>query len=174
MMCLAVLSAGLLTACNNENSNTNSETSKTEKIIIKDQLGKTIELDGVPEKVCTTIMPFPYIYYAVVGNSDNLIGCNPSSIVAYENSVLKYMYPELANANTDFVDTEFVVNVEEILKLQPDRYLCFFFTGKKIIVTNAYHKKSDKLPPNEKSTALKNMAAYKKAVDEKNKNGKGE
>ena len=120
MMCLAVLSAGLLTACNNENSNTNSETSKTEKIIIKDQLGKTIELDGVPEKVCTTIMPFPYIYYAVVGNSDNLIGCNPSSIVAYENSVLKYMYPELANANTDFVDTEFVVNVEEILKLQPD------------------------------------------------------
>ena len=50
----------------------------------------------------------------------------------------------------------------------------FVFTGKKIIVTNAYHKKSDKLPPNEKSTALKNMAAYKKAVDEKNKNGKGE
>lgn len=78
-----------------------SETSKTEevkeetqgaieetdnkKIVIEDQLGKTIELDGVPEKVATTIMPFPYIYYAVVGNSDNLIGCNPSSITAYEN-----------------------------------------------------------------------------------------
>lgn len=53
-------------------------------------------------------------------------------------------------------------------KPQPDRYLCFFFTGKKIIVTNAYHKKSDKLPPNEKSTALKNMAAYKQAVSSKN------
>ena len=59
-------------------------------------------------------------------------------------------------------------------KPQPDRYLCFFFTGKKIIVTNAYHKKSDKLPSNEKSTALKNMAAYKKAVDDNNKNRKGE
>lgn len=93
---------------------------ESDKIVIVDQLGKTIELDGVPERVATTIMPFPYIYYAVVGNSDNLIGCNPSSIVAYENSALKYMYPELANANTDFVDTSFVVNVEEVLKLQPD------------------------------------------------------
>ena len=93
---------------------------ESDKIVIVDQLGKTIELDGVPERVATTIMPFPYIYYAVVGNSDNLIGCNPSSIVAYENSALKYMYPELANANTDFVDTSFVVNVEEVLKLKPD------------------------------------------------------
>ena len=91
-----------------------------DKIIIEDQLGKIIELDGVPERVCTTIMPFPYIYYAVVGNSDNLIGCNPSSIAAYEDSALKYMYPELASANTGFVDTDFVVNVEELLSLQPD------------------------------------------------------
>ena len=58
-------------------------------------------------------------------------------------------------------------------KPQPDRYLCFFFTGKKIIVTNAYYKKSDKLPPGEKNTALKNMAAYKQAVSERN-NEKGQ
>ncbi|MEA4891158.1 MAG: ABC transporter substrate-binding protein [Peptococcaceae bacterium] len=93
---------------------------ESNKIVIQDQLGKTIELDGVPQRVATTIMPFPYIYYAVVGNSDNLIGCNPSSIVAYENSALKYMYPELAGANTSFVDTSFIVNVEELLKLKPD------------------------------------------------------
>lgn len=97
-----------------------AQDAESDKIVIVDQLGKTIELDGVPKRVATTIMPFPYIYYAVVGNSDNLIGCNPSSIVAYENSALKYMYPELANANTDFVDTSFVVNVEEVLNLKPD------------------------------------------------------
>ncbi len=89
-------------------------------ITIVDQLGKTIELDGVPERVVTTIMPFPYIFYAVVGNNENLVGCNPSSIVAYNDSALKYMYPELADASTDFVDTSFVVNVEELIKLQPD------------------------------------------------------
>lgn len=104
-----------------ENTAENKEVeSQGEKIIIEDQLGKTIELDGIPQRVATTIMPFPYIYYAVTGNTDTLVGCNPSSIVAYEDSALEYMYPELANASTAFVDTSFVVNVEEILKLKPD------------------------------------------------------
>lgn len=134
LMCLLAVSLCLLAGCGaskqaEEEKNVTQETEKTsnkdeekkeEKIVITDQLGKTIELDGVPKKVATTIMPFPYIYCAVVGNSDNLIGCNPSSITAYENSALKYMYPELANANTSFVDTSFVVNIEELLKLEPD------------------------------------------------------
>ncbi len=100
--------------------NTDPVQENSDKIVITDQLGKTIEFDGVPEKVATTIMPFPYIFYAVVGNNDNLVGCNPSSIVAYEDSALKYMYPELADAETGFVDTSFVVNVEELIKLKPD------------------------------------------------------
>ena len=45
-------------------------------------------------------------------------------------------------------------------KPQPDRYLCFFKTGKKIIVTNAFRKKGDKLPVQEKALALKNMENY--------------
>lgn len=39
-------------------------------------------------------------------------------------------------------------------KPKPHRFLCFFFTGHKIIVTNAFHKKTDKLPANEKDRAL--------------------
>jgi phage-related protein len=39
-------------------------------------------------------------------------------------------------------------------KPQPHRFLCFFFTARKIIVTNAFHKKTDKLPTNEKKRAL--------------------
>lgn len=103
-----------------EETTTTEESVSEDKIVIEDQLGKTIELDGIPQRVATTIMPFPYIFYAVVGNNDNLVGCNPSSMVAYENSALKYMYPELKNADTSFVDTSFVVNVEELLKLNPD------------------------------------------------------
>ena len=45
-------------------------------------------------------------------------------------------------------------------KPQPDRYLCFFKKGKKIIVTNAYRKQSQKLPKSEKDLALKHMADY--------------
>lgn len=57
-------------------------------------------------------------------------------------------------------------------KPQPDRYLCFFFTGKKIIVTNAFQKKSDKLPPNEKATAIKKMVSYEDAIAANKKNRK--
>lgn len=46
------------------------------------------------------------------------------------------------------------------LKLQPHRFLCFFFRGKKMIVTNAFHKKTDKLPINEKERALKMKEDY--------------
>ena len=42
-------------------------------------------------------------------------------------------------------------------KPQPDRFLCFFFTGKKIIVTNAFQKKTQKLPNNQKEKAIKYM-----------------
>lgn len=39
-------------------------------------------------------------------------------------------------------------------KPKPHRFLCFFFKGHKIVITNAFHKKTDKLPINEKSRAL--------------------
>lgn len=51
-------------------------------------------------------------------------------------------------------------------KPQPDRYLCFFFKGKKIIVTNALIKKTQKLPQSEKEQALKAYQSYEKRVNE--------
>ncbi len=49
-------------------------------------------------------------------------------------------------------------------KPQPDRFLCFFHTGKKIIVTNAFSKKTDKLPKNEKDLALRSKDDFEKRV----------
>ena len=39
-------------------------------------------------------------------------------------------------------------------KPQPDRYLAFFVVGRKIIVTNGFCKKTDKMPDVEKKLAL--------------------
>ncbi len=50
-------------------------------------------------------------------------------------------------------------------KPQPHRFLSFFIVGKKIIVTNSYRKKSDKIPHNEKKMALKNRSDYLRRVD---------
>jgi phage-related protein len=53
-------------------------------------------------------------------------------------------------------------------KPQPDRYLSFFTTGKKIIVTNGFRKKTDKLPKSEKDLAIK----YRQDYLERNSGGK--
>lgn len=53
-------------------------------------------------------------------------------------------------------------------KPQPDRYLCFFYKGKKIVLTNAFAKKSTKLPSGEKSQALKAYQSYEERVREGN------
>ena len=100
--------------------NEDGSAQESDKIVITDQLGRTIEFDEPPQRLATTIMPFPYIFHAVMGDNDYMIGCNPSSMIAYEDSALRHMYPTMAEADTSWVDTSFVVNIEELLKLEPD------------------------------------------------------
>jgi hypothetical protein len=45
-------------------------------------------------------------------------------------------------------------------KPKPHRFMCFFFVGKKIVVTNAFVKKKDELPPEEKKRALNCQKDY--------------
>ncbi len=49
-------------------------------------------------------------------------------------------------------------------KPKPDRFLCFFIKGAKIIVTNAFEKKADKLPSQEKEKALRCRRDYLQRV----------
>lgn len=49
-------------------------------------------------------------------------------------------------------------------KSHPNRILCFFFEGSKVILTNAFEKKADKLPPTEKKKALSYKSDYIKRV----------
>lgn len=52
-------------------------------------------------------------------------------------------------------------------KPMPHRFLCFFVKGRKIILTNAFYKKQDKLPKNEKDRAEKRKADYEKRTKNK-------
>lgn len=52
-------------------------------------------------------------------------------------------------------------------KLVSDRFLCFFYEGAKIIITNAYVKQTDKMPPREKQRALKAKENYVKRIKAK-------
>ena len=50
-------------------------------------------------------------------------------------------------------------------KPQPDRFLSFFTKGKKIIITNAFLKKSNKLPKEEKRKAMECRRDYLKRIE---------
>ena len=111
------------TSENNEKEASQVEEVKEEKesgYSVTDVRGKTIKFEKAPERIATADKPFPSIIYAIDGRTDKIVGCNPSSIKALEESVLKNMYPELANANTKWCSKDSVVNVEELLKLKPD------------------------------------------------------
>jgi len=53
-------------------------------------------------------------------------------------------------------------------KPQPYRFLCFFFEGQKIIITNAFYKDTQKLPKNEKIKALDIKKDYELRIKEGN------
>lgn len=51
-----------------------------------------------------------------------------------------------------------------VFKPSPDRFFCFFFDGAKVIITNAYEKKSAKMPLKEKERALRSKEDYIKRI----------
>jgi len=77
---------------------------------------------------------------------------------------LIHLYLLLGDIGKIFNEEKFRYEGNQVyaLKPAPDRFLCFFFDGKKVIVTNAYEKKSSKMPTREKERALKYKEDYKK------------
>ena len=51
-------------------------------------------------------------------------------------------------------------------KPQPERFLCFFMQEGKIIITNGFRKKQQKLPQGEKERALACKENYQKRIKE--------
>jgi phage-related protein len=47
-----------------------------------------------------------------------------------------------------------------VFKPQPDRFFCFFVQGEKIIITNAYEKKTDKMSTTDYAKAQKLRSDY--------------
>ncbi len=66
--------------------------------------------------------------------------------------------------------TKFRYEGEQIyaFKPQPERFLCFFIQKGKIVITNGFRKKQQKLPENEKKRALIYKEDYQKRTKERN------
>lgn len=79
-----------------------------------------------------------------------------------------YLFKRIADFGVINDKTKFRNEGDSIFafKPQPNRFLSFFVKDAKIIITNAFMKKTDKLPKNEKIKALKYKEDYLKRTAE--------
>ncbi|GMQ59835.1 ABC transporter substrate-binding protein [Vallitalea sediminicola] len=64
--------------------------------------------------------PILSIYLSVSPEDSTVVGINPRAFSTSNENVLSELYPDYKNINTSFINNEFVVNTEELLKLSPD------------------------------------------------------
>jgi phage-related protein len=88
------------------------------------------------------------------------------SLTAEERIKLLRLFKRIGDSGEIKDKTKFNFEGDQIyaFKPKPQRFLCFFFTGKKVIVTNAFCKKQQKLPFNEKEKALKYKSDFENRI----------
>lgn len=106
-------------------------------------------------------------YFDTMGESQALLYFE--SLSTQQQDKLLYLFKRIGDFGKISDITKFRYEGDKIyaFKPQPDRFLCFFHTAKKIIVTNGFSKKTDKLPKNEKVLALR----FKDDFEKRNKDG---
>ena len=89
-------------------------------------------------------------YYTSDGKSQALEHYN--ALPKSQKIKLEYLFQMLGDIGKIRSEEKFRHEDDQIyaLKPQPDRFLCFFYQGGKVIITNAFVKKQDKLPHREK------------------------
>jgi iron complex transport system substrate-binding protein len=87
---------------------------------IIDHTGAEVTLpEEIDRVVISSILPLPSVYCLFRGTAEDVVGIHPSSMAAAENSYLMNIFPELADADTSFVENG-EVNIEQLLALEPD------------------------------------------------------
>jgi iron complex transport system substrate-binding protein len=94
-----------------------------ERRLVVDQMEQEVWLKGYPQRVVNGFT-YPYVsaWYVATGSTQELVGMHPSSYSAAKFSILASLSPAVLDAATGFVQ-QGELNIEELLKLEPDLYL---------------------------------------------------
>ena len=106
-------------------------------------------------------------YYDVKGNSQALKYAT-DKLKKVEKARLLLLFERMGDLGKINDITKFRNEGDGVyaFKPKPHRFLCFFFEGGrgKIIITNAFEKRKDKLPNREKTRALDTREEYKERI----------
>ncbi|MDE5884850.1 MAG: ABC transporter substrate-binding protein [Oscillospiraceae bacterium] len=105
-----------------------AETSKNfgDTITVTDHAGNVIEVPAEIDRIIVgDILPLASVLTVFFDNGDKIVGMAEGSMKAAENGLLGELYPEVLNAETDFIDGT-SINIEEVVALEPD---IFFYSA---------------------------------------------
>lgn len=88
--------------------------------IIVDHNGNEVELPYEINRIAVCdILPLPSVLTVFFDSAEKIVGMAGTSMNAAANGLLGHMYPEILDAQTNFIDGS-NINMEELMKLQPD------------------------------------------------------
>lgn len=109
-----------MTACGAAPEASKTGTAAPATHIVVDHNGNEVELPLEINRIAVCgILPLPSVIAIFFDSAEKIVGMSNTSMTAAENSLLGELYPEILEAETGFIDGT-NVNVEELLKLQPD------------------------------------------------------
>lgn len=89
-------------------------------VLIQDTAGREVVIPADPQRIVSVTVVMPPLLFAVDGSGNRIKGMHPVTQAAVKSSALARMAPELLDVPTGFVRGAYKVNIEELLKLQPD------------------------------------------------------
>lgn len=92
-------------------------------IVIKDAAENQIEIKEDIKKIGITPIPWASVVYAIDGSSEKIVTMNPSSMKAYKGHFLEKLDLEFGKIDTKIVSQNFAINLEELIKLEPQLML---------------------------------------------------
>lgn len=123
---VALGGVALLPACGSDDSSAGA-------IVLEDQRGKKVSLDGPAQRIVTLPMPAASIMIAVDQTAEHLVGIHDASWAAAKQSILGTMFPQVLEVPHDVGTQDFAPNVEGILALEPDIVVQWASQGDEII-----------------------------------------
>lgn len=129
MFTTLALAAMALAACGDDETTTSKSTNldgevqeTVEEKIVTDQTGTEVTIPGKVDSIVTGgILPYFHTWYVATNSTKEIVGMHPNSYNAAENSMLAKLSPDVLKADTSFVQNG-EVNVEELMKINPDVY----------------------------------------------------
>lgn len=94
------------------------ETAKTKLVI--DHADVEVEVPTQIDRIVVgNVLPLASVLSVYLGGAEKIVGLHPASMGAAKSGLLSEIYPEILNAETEFISGS-EINIEELLKLNPD------------------------------------------------------